>query len=81
MAHLLMCSVNLWTDSCILCCMHVYLYACVCVCTCVWLSAKMARLLACSVKMAYLWTDGCILCCMHVYLYACVCMYLCVAER
>ena len=38
MAHLLTYSVkmaHLWTDSCILCCMRVYLYAYVCVCLCV----------------------------------------------
>ena len=38
------------------------LYTCVCVYVCVWLSTKMAHLLACSVKMAHLWTDSCILC-------------------
>ena len=81
MAHLLTCSVkmaHLWTDSCILCCMRVYLHACMCVCTCVWLSAKITHLSACSVKMAHLWTDGCILCCIRGNLYACESVYICV---
>ena len=80
MAHLLTHAVkmaHLWTDSCILCCMRVYLYACVCVYVCVWLSAKMAHLLTCSVKMAHLWTDSCILCCMCELVCMCVCMFVC----
>ena len=64
------------------CVIHVYILVCMmCVYVCVWLSAKMAHLLACSVKMAYIWTEGCILCCMHVYLYSCVCLCLCLDER
>ena len=80
MAHFLTYSVkmaHLWTDSCILCCMSVYLYACVCVYVCVWLRAKMAHLLTCSVKMEHLWTDRHILCCVC----ACVNVCLWVAER
>ena len=52
MAHLLACSVkmaHLWTDSCILCCMRVYLYACECVYLCVVFCVD----LACSVKMSH----------------------------
>ena len=67
MTHLLAWSVkmaHLWTDSCILC------YTCVS--TCVWLSAKMAHLLACRQLHFVLY---------GVYLYACVCVCLCVAER
>ena len=61
--HLVLCvRVYVCACVCVRACMCVYLHTCIYV----WLSAKMAHLLECSVKMAHLWTDGCILCCMCV---------------
>ena len=63
----------------------LYMYVCACVCAlcvcacvyvCVWLSAKMAHLLACFVKMAHLGTDSHILCCVCVRACEYVCMWL-----
>ena len=53
-------------------CMHV------CVYVCKRLSAKMAHLLACSVKIAHLWTDSCILCYMCLRTCMLACVYVCV---
>ena len=62
---------------CVCVCVCVCLRVCVCVCMFVCLlSAKMAHLLACFVKMAHLWTDSHILCCVCMRACEYVCMWL-----